>query len=52
MVSYDEELSAPRLTPKLEDHTLLAVRDCLLIVKKPKYFEIYLTEQFPLTMSA
>jgi hypothetical protein len=25
---YDEELLAPRPTPKLEDHTLSAVRDC------------------------
>ena len=27
--SYGEELSAPRLTPKLEDHLLSALRDCL-----------------------
>jgi hypothetical protein len=26
---YGEELLAPRLTPKLEDHPLSAVRDCL-----------------------
>jgi hypothetical protein len=26
---YGEELSAPRQTPKLEDHPLSAVRDCL-----------------------
>jgi len=26
---YDEELSAPRPTPKLEDHTLSAVHDRL-----------------------
>ena len=26
---YDEEMSAPRPTPKLEDHLLSAVRDCL-----------------------
>jgi hypothetical protein len=26
---YGEKLSAPRPTPKLEDHTLSAVRDCL-----------------------
>jgi hypothetical protein len=26
---YDEELLAPRPTPKLEDHHLWAVRDCL-----------------------
>ena len=26
---YSEELLAPRPTPKLEDHPLLAVRDCL-----------------------
>ena len=26
---YGEELSAPRPTPKLEDHTFSAVRDCL-----------------------
>jgi hypothetical protein len=26
---YSEELSAPRPTPKLEEHSLLAVRDCL-----------------------
>jgi len=29
ILSYGEELLAPRPTPKLEDHTLLAVRDCL-----------------------
>ena len=29
---YSEELSAIRPTPKLEDHTLSAVRDCLLII--------------------
>jgi hypothetical protein len=28
---YGEELLAPRPTPKLEDHTLSAVRDCLFI---------------------
>jgi len=27
-----EELSTPRPTPKLEDHTLSDVRDCLLII--------------------
>ena len=27
---YGEELSPPRPTPKLEDHPLPAVRDCLL----------------------
>jgi hypothetical protein len=27
---YVEDLSAPRPTTKLEDHPLLAVRDCLL----------------------
>jgi hypothetical protein len=26
---HGEELSAPRLTPKLVDHTMSAVRDCL-----------------------
>jgi hypothetical protein len=26
---YDEELAAPRRTPKLEDHHLSAVHDCL-----------------------
>ena len=29
---YGEELSAPRPTPKLEDHPLSAVRDCLFII--------------------
>jgi hypothetical protein len=29
---YGEELLAPRLTPKLEDHPLRAVRDCLLSI--------------------
>jgi hypothetical protein len=29
IIFYGEELLAPRLTPKLEDHPLLAVRDCL-----------------------
>jgi len=27
---YSEKLLAPRPTPKLEDHSLSAVRDCLL----------------------
>jgi len=27
---YDEELLAPRPTPKLEDHPLSAIRNCLL----------------------
>jgi len=27
---YSEELLAPRRTPKLEDHSLSAVRDCLV----------------------
>jgi hypothetical protein len=27
---YDEEMSAPRPKPKLEDHPFSAVRDCLL----------------------
>jgi hypothetical protein len=29
LVFYGEELLAPRPTPKLEDHPLSAVRDCL-----------------------
>jgi hypothetical protein len=29
-ILYGEELLAPRPTPKLEDHPLLAVRDCLV----------------------
>jgi hypothetical protein len=29
LIFYGEEFIAPRLTPKLEDHTLLAVGDCL-----------------------
>jgi hypothetical protein len=29
---YGEELLAPRPTPKLEDHPLSAVRDCLFNV--------------------
>jgi hypothetical protein len=29
LIFYGEELSAPRPTPKLEDHLLLAVHDCL-----------------------
>ena len=28
-IFYGEELSAPRPTPKLEDHPLSTVRDCL-----------------------
>jgi len=28
-IFYGEELSTPRLTPKLDDHSLSAVRDCL-----------------------
>jgi hypothetical protein len=30
-----EELSAPDPTPKLEDHTLSAVRDCLFKTRRP-----------------
>jgi hypothetical protein len=29
---YGEELSTPRLTPKLEGHPLSAVRDCLFSI--------------------
>jgi hypothetical protein len=29
LIFYGEELLAPRPTPKLEDHPLSAVRDCL-----------------------
>jgi hypothetical protein len=29
VISYGEELLAPRPTPKLEDHPLSAVRDCI-----------------------
>jgi hypothetical protein len=29
---YGEELLAPRLTPKLEEHPLSAVRDCLFSI--------------------
>jgi hypothetical protein len=29
LIFYSEELLAPRPTPKLEDHPLSAVRDCL-----------------------
>jgi hypothetical protein len=29
VIFYGEELLAPRPTPKLEDHPLSAVRDCL-----------------------
>jgi len=29
---YGEELSAPRPNPKLEDHPLSAIRDCLFII--------------------
>jgi hypothetical protein len=29
LIFYDEELLAPRPTPKLEDHPLSALRDCL-----------------------
>jgi hypothetical protein len=32
IIFYGEELLAPRPTPKLEDHPLSAVRDCLLNV--------------------
>jgi len=32
---YGEELLAPRLTPKLEDHPLSAVRDCLFNIFAP-----------------
>jgi hypothetical protein len=32
IIFYGEELLAPRPTPKLEDHTLSAVRDCLFNV--------------------
>jgi len=29
---YGEDLSTPRPTPKLKDHTLSAIRDCLFII--------------------
>jgi hypothetical protein len=32
MIVYVEELLAPRLTPKLDDHLFSAVRDCLFNV--------------------
>jgi hypothetical protein len=32
MYFYGEELLAPRPTPKLEDHPLSAVRDCLFYI--------------------
>jgi hypothetical protein len=32
IIFYGEELLAPRPTPKLEDHPLSAVRDCLFNV--------------------
>jgi hypothetical protein len=32
IIFYDEELLAPRPTPKLEDHPLSAVRECLFNV--------------------
>jgi hypothetical protein len=32
LLFYGEELLAPRATPKLEDHSLSAVRDCLFNV--------------------
>jgi hypothetical protein len=38
---YDEELLAPRLTHKLEDHPLSAARDCLfnIFAPTPPYLE-------------
>ena len=33
---YVEEMSIPRPTPKMEDHTLSAVRDCLLDIFVPR----------------
>jgi hypothetical protein len=35
MIFYDEELLAPHPTPKLEDHPLSAVRDCLFNIFTP-----------------
>jgi len=32
MVSYSEDMLVPRPTPKLEDHRLLAVHDCLFTI--------------------
>jgi hypothetical protein len=32
LIFYGKELLAPRLTPKLEDHPLSAVRDCLFSI--------------------
>jgi hypothetical protein len=32
VIFYGEELLAPRSTPKMEDHPLLAVHDCLFNV--------------------
>ena len=39
MSFYGEELLAPRPTPKLEDHTLLAVRDYLIYSQLPCIME-------------
>jgi hypothetical protein len=41
IIFYGEELLAPRPTPKLEDHPLSAVRDCLFqyIRSNPPYLE-------------
>jgi hypothetical protein len=35
LIFYGEELLAPRPTPKLEDHPLSAVRDCLFNIFAP-----------------
>jgi hypothetical protein len=32
LIFYGEEMLAPRPTPKLEDHPLRAVRDCLFYI--------------------
>jgi hypothetical protein len=41
LIFYGEELLAPRSTPKLEDHPLSSVRDCLfnIFAVTPPYLE-------------
>jgi len=38
MFFYGEDLLAPRPSPKLEDHPLFAVRDCLYLNKNGIFF--------------
>jgi hypothetical protein len=44
LISYDEQLLAPRLTPKLEDQPLSIVRDCLINIVAATFHRLRVLE--------